>query len=108
MGGAEARKIYQRLVRDFSDQRDEASTARSRLGPSQATGDLVVRQAPRDEGQNLELALGELGVGPRAQVLGQDGEAVDVLHRHDRVFEPALLPGLSGALLALDPMLKAP
>ena len=35
-------------------------------------------------------------------VPGEDGDAVDVLHRHDRVREAALVPGLGGALLALD------
>ena len=34
-------------------------------------------------------------------VLGQDGEAVDVLDRHHRILEAALVPGLAGALLAL-------
>jgi|GEM_PF-2891026 len=34
-------------------------------------------------------------------VLGKDGQAVDVLDRHHRLVEPALVPGLRRALLAL-------
>ena len=45
-----------------------------------------------------------LHVGRRAHVLVmvEDGEAVLVLDRDDRVLEAALVPGLGGALLALD------
>ena len=40
-------------------------------------------------------------VGPHMLVMVEDGQAVLVLHRHDRVLEVALLPGLGRALLAL-------
>ena len=39
--------------------------------------------------------------GPHMLVLGEDGEAVDVLHRDHRILEAAFVPGLGGALLAL-------
>jgi hypothetical protein len=35
-------------------------------------------------------------------VARQDGEAVDVLYRHHRTLEAAIVPGRGGALLALD------
>ena len=37
---------------------------------------------------------------PHVLVLGQNGQAIDVLHRHDRVVEAAILPRRRGALLA--------
>jgi hypothetical protein len=43
-----------------------------------------------------------VGVGPHVLVAGEDGQPIDVLHRHDGAPEAALLPGLGCAFLALD------
>ena len=42
------------------------------------------------------------GVTANGLVVSQDGDAELVLHRYDRFREPAFLPSLCGALLALD------
>ena len=43
-----------------------------------------------------------VGAGAHVLVAVEDRQAVDVLHRHDRAGEAALLPGPGGAPLALD------
>lgn len=42
LGGAEARKTYERLVREFPEQQDEVAAARARLAPGRAAEDRVV------------------------------------------------------------------
>lgn len=42
LGGVEARKVYERVVREFPDQRTEAAAARSRLSPPQSAEDSVL------------------------------------------------------------------
>lgn len=44
LGSAEAGKVYQRIVREFSDQKDATATARARLGPPTSTNGKNLRQ----------------------------------------------------------------
>ena len=54
-----------------------------------------------ERGLELRQRL-HVGVGPHVLVLGQDGEAVDVLHTDHGAREAAVRPGGRRALLALD------
>jgi hypothetical protein len=58
--------------------------------------------AHHDEGRVERRQRLHVGVGPHVLVMVEHGQAVNVLHRHDRLVEIALLPGAGGALLALD------
>ena len=83
LGDAESRKIYERVVRDYSDQKEAVTVARARLGhtdPSRETG-IITRQvwpdaidtegAPSPDGRHLtfvdwttgDLAVRELATG---------------------------------------------
>ena len=72
LGNAEARKTYERLVREFADQPEEAKAARGRLaalgGRDSAmrvrhvwSGDLL--GAPTSDGRYLTSRMGERGSG---------------------------------------------
>src|SRR5262245_3087775 len=45
LGDAEAQRVYERLVREFADQKEAVATARARIGGARATGTgMVARQ----------------------------------------------------------------
>ena len=52
LGNAEAQKIYERVVRDYSDQAESAAVARARLGfkPDSAIAGVTLRALPRSDG----------------------------------------------------------
>ncbi|MBK5292279.1 MAG: PD40 domain-containing protein [Acidobacteriia bacterium] len=76
LGDAESRKIYERVVREFADQKEAVTTARARLGSAAAKGaGIVVRQvwapaldtegAPSPDGRYLSFvdwSTGDLAI----------------------------------------------
>jgi Tol biopolymer transport system component len=51
LGDAESRRIYERVVREYADQREEAAEARSKLG----TGDAITTQLITSVRDNIKL-----------------------------------------------------
>src|SRR3990172_7340187 len=57
LGDAEARKIYERVVREFADQKEAAATARTRLGGNATT-------------QNAGIVTRQVWSGPNVYIYG--------------------------------------
>ena len=73
LGDAQARRIYERVVQEYADQKDIAALARTRLGSGVAAAGVVARELWPGDGSGGEASL------------APDGRSVVTLTRDDRV-----------------------
>jgi Tol biopolymer transport system component len=63
LGDGESRKIYERVLREYADQREAAATARARLGS--AGGSLASRLVLSTSGMGIDLGQGSIAADGR-------------------------------------------